>query len=151
MQNRPIFSADFHPGLAQEYIKHAHPMGRTIVTPGKSSTAPYGSDKKAWRLATAGGDNVVRVRFYRCVQCYGADCSVDPMPQIWLVTPTADSNVATPAAASTSSATAAAKELASYPRVEYLASLSRHSAVVNVVRFSPSGMQTLLHPSGRQC
>jgi chromatin assembly factor 1 subunit B len=27
------------------------------------------------------------------------------------------------------------------PRVEYLATLSRHSAAVNVVRFSPNGMQ----------
>ncbi|PWN20418.1 WD40 repeat-like protein [Microstroma glucosiphilum] len=67
-----------------------------------------------WRLATAGGDNNVR---------------------IWLVKP----GIPSPAAMA-SAATAGMPTPAPHPpRVEYLATLTRHSGVVNCVRFSPAG------------
>ena len=59
---RPIFSADFQPFPAESYMKHEHPMGRTEV---KEAAASH--EGKAWRLATAGGDNHVRVSVNSCI------------------------------------------------------------------------------------
>ncbi|PWN30873.1 WD40 repeat-like protein [Jaminaea rosea] len=67
-----------------------------------------------WRLATAGGDNNVR---------------------IWLVKP----SIPSPAAMANAAAAGLPSTSPHPPRVEYLATLTRHSGVVNCVRFSPSG------------
>ncbi|KAJ7672367.1 hypothetical protein DFH06DRAFT_967813, partial [Mycena polygramma] len=66
---------------------------------------------QAYRLATAGEDNHVRV---------------------WMVHPNIRPREL--------EADAAAGEKPRPARVEYLATLSRHSATVNVVRFSPNGV-----------
>lgn len=66
---------------------------------------------ESWRLATAGGDNNVR---------------------IWRIHP----NIPSPAALAAASSTTTAVHP---PRAEYAATLARHTGVVNVVRFSPHG------------
>ena len=64
---------------------------------------------QSWRLATAGGDNNVR---------------------IWMIHP----NIPSPSALA-----AASGVKPNPPRSEYIATLARHTGVVNVVRFSPHG------------
>lgn len=71
--------------------------------------APVLAGGQSWRLATAGGDNNVR---------------------IWMIHP----NIPSPAALAASSTGAMHP-----PRTEYAATLTRHTGVVNVVRFSPQG------------
>ncbi|KAA1474538.1 WD40 repeat-like protein [Dentipellis sp. KUC8613] len=70
--------------------------------------------RQAYRLATGGEDNHVR---------------------IWMVHP----NIIPPSLAEVASSDATGAPSARPARVEYLATLSRHSAAVNVVRFSPNG------------
>ncbi|KAF8216296.1 WD40-repeat-containing domain protein [Mycena galopus ATCC 62051] len=73
----------------------------------KARAAPFGT--QAYRLATAGEDNHVRV---------------------WMVHPNIHGG---------REAEGSVEAKARPARVEYLATLSRHSAAVNVVRFSPNG------------
>ncbi|KAJ7753884.1 chromatin assembly complex protein [Mycena olivaceomarginata] len=94
--SKPISSCDFQPIP----FKKARPSGGD----------PRAFASQAYRLATAGEDNHVRV---------------------WMVHP----NIR-PAELEVDSKDAGAPRPA---RVEYLATLSRHSAAVNVVRFSPNG------------
>ncbi|KAJ7672365.1 WD40 repeat-like protein [Mycena polygramma] len=96
--SKPISSCDFQP------------------VPFKKARPPQGGDvrafaSQAYRLATAGEDNHVRV---------------------WMVHPNIRPRELEADAA-------AAGEKPRPARVEYLATLSRHSAAVNVVRFSPNG------------
>lgn len=71
--------------------------------------APVLAGGQSWRLATAGGDNNVRM---------------------WMIHP----NIPSPAALAASSSASPHP-----PRAEYMSTLTRHTGVVNVVRFSPSG------------
>ncbi|KAG6835054.1 hypothetical protein H0H93_005249 [Arthromyces matolae] len=94
--SKPISSCDFQP------------------VPFKKARPGAGQDKvfasQAYRLATAGEDNHVR---------------------LWMVHP----NIRPSTLVEEQDAANAPRP----PRVEYLATLSRHSAAVNVVRFSPNG------------
>ena len=90
---------------------------------------------QAYRLATGGEDNHVRVgthialaHAHSCTETLVRDC---PLLQLWMVHP----NILPPSLVEGTSETPAPRP----PRVEYLATLSRHSAAVNVVRFSPNG------------
>ncbi|GAA94946.1 uncharacterized protein L969DRAFT_53259 [Mixia osmundae IAM 14324] len=106
---QPIFSADFHPLPADQYRKtSAHPYMSKDMSPDRDP-------ELCWRLATAGGDNNVR---------------------IWLVHPEPRPAPGEAPAATGSSQTGAG---IGSPRVEYLATLTKHTAVVNIVRFSPKG------------
>ncbi|BGP56977.1 hypothetical protein JCM8202_000470 [Rhodotorula sphaerocarpa] len=135
---QPIYSTDFHAIAPTEHTR----------------THKHGHDA-AWRLATCGGDNKIRLWL------------VQPRPsaQASAPHPTAASLLAAiksaaeqpppsrsgPAAAaapeepvaSTSKAPApipaAAAGSTPDPKVEYLATLSQHQGVVNCVRFSPAG------------
>lgn len=71
--------------------------------------APILAGGQSWRLATAGGDNNVR---------------------IWMIHP----NIPSPSAMAASSGATPHP-----PRTEYVATLARHTGAVNVVRFSPRG------------
>ncbi|KAJ7829110.1 hypothetical protein B0H13DRAFT_2116416 [Mycena leptocephala] len=94
--SKPISSCDFQPV----------PFKKARPPPG---SAPSAFAAQAYRLATAGEDNHVRVWMVypniRPLDLEGAGEGVAPRPA----------------------------------RVEYLATLSRHSAAVNVVWFSPNG------------
>lgn len=86
------------------------PPGQALSSASEVIQAPLQAGGQSWRLATAGGDNNVRM---------------------WMVHP----NIPSPAAVA-----AATKDSKPHPpRTEYLATLSRHTGVVNVVRFSPAG------------
>ncbi|WFD42230.1 Chromatin assembly factor 1 subunit [Malassezia psittaci] len=89
------------------------PPGRALAGEGSEATtethALVLAGGASWRLATAGGDNNVR---------------------IWIIHP----QIPSPAALA-----AAGQAAAHPPRAEYAATLSRHTGVVNVVRFSPHG------------
>ncbi|KAK7042652.1 WD-repeats-region domain-containing protein [Favolaschia claudopus] len=94
--SKPISSCDFQP----VQFKKARPQGD-----------PRAFASQAYRLATGGEDNHVRVwMVYPNIR--PAEVEAESMP---------DAGPPRPA------------------RVEYLATLSRHSAAVNVVRFSPNG------------
>ncbi|KAI0049498.1 WD40 repeat-like protein [Auriscalpium vulgare] len=97
--SKPIATCDFQP-IA---FKKARPaQDKTFA-------------RQAYRLATGGEDNHVRV---------------------WMVHP----NILPPSLAEEAASGDATNPPAPRPpRVEYLATLSRHSAAVNVVRFSPNG------------
>ena len=89
------------------------PPGQSLVGEGTAHDgaiqAPILAGGQSWHLATAGGDNNVR---------------------IWRIHP----NIPSPAARA-----AAGNVPPHPPRAEYVATLARHTGVVNVVRFSPSG------------
>lgn len=115
----PIYSCAFQP-IAAARLQHVldHNFGQAAgLVPGQTLSSadggavqPLQAGGQSWRLATAGGDNNVR---------------------LWMVHP----NVPSPAAIA--AATGNARPLP--PRTEYLATLSRHTGVVNAVRFSPGG------------
>ncbi|GAA5999197.1 Cac2p [Rhodotorula paludigena] len=135
---KPIFSADFHRVQPSQHLKPAHPYAKLAATgleqphdPKKEARDRDRADRdKVWRLATCGGDNLVR---------------------LWLVTPRPPPAApsltlpANPSAAASSSSKQPAppqlpKQLADPdPKVDYLATLSQHTGVVNCVRFAPHG------------
>ncbi|CAO1628321.1 unnamed protein product [Sympodiomycopsis kandeliae] len=134
---QPIYSCSFQPITPPQLKKVLdYNLGQSIGLPpdktvshsnehdagGSASTSQQQTSKNApldiaggqnWRLATAGGDNNIR---------------------IWLVKP----SIPSPAAMA-SVPQGMPTPTPHPPRVEYLATLSRHSGVVNCVRFSPSG------------
>ncbi|KAI3627569.1 CAC2 [Malassezia furfur] len=95
------------------YSSAGLPPGRALPGEGSEAAsethAPILAGGQSWRLATAGGDNNVR---------------------IWIIHP----HIPSPSALAAAGAAAAHP-----PRAEYAATLARHTGVVNVVRFSPSG------------
>lgn len=130
----PIYSCDFQPitssrltnvldhnlgqGKCQVQYPNASasglPPGQSLSGHSEASKhneqqAPVLAGGQSWRLATAGGDNNVRM---------------------WMIHP----NIPSPAALAASSSASPHP-----PRAEYMSTLSRHTGVVNVVRFSPSG------------
>ena len=69
---RPIFSADFHSIVPEKHRKAVHPYAKEgLVVAGTRTEAdgagvevkPVGQEEEEviWRLATAGGDNTIRV------------------------------------------------------------------------------------------
>ncbi|KAK9900679.1 WD40 repeat-like protein [Cystobasidium minutum MCA 4210] len=118
---KPIFSCDFQPFECVQHKRQLNPYQRTAdnVSDG---------DGKLWRVATAGGDNNVR---------------------IWLAIPNppiASSTSASSAIIGSKDAGKTVQPISSSssvnygkPKVEYLATLDRHTLTVNVVRFSPGG------------
>lgn len=63
-ETMPIFSADFHQIDPSEYRKVVHPyqqQQQPLVQPAQAE-----SDETLWRLATAGGDKLVRVSISLC-------------------------------------------------------------------------------------
>ncbi|WFC98153.1 Chromatin assembly factor 1 subunit [Malassezia yamatoensis] len=116
----PIYSCAFQPiaptrlaKILDHNLGQGLPPGRALAGDGSEAAtetqAPVLAGGASWRLATAGGDNNVR---------------------IWIIHP----QIPSPAALA-----AAGKAAAHPPRAEYAATLSRHTGVVNVVRFSPHG------------
>ena len=83
---------------------------QSLSTDLETTQPPVLAGGQSWRLATAGGDNNVRM---------------------WMIHP----NIPSPAAL----AAASSDTTPHPPRTEYLATLARHTGVVNVVRFSPFG------------
>ncbi|CAO1626259.1 unnamed protein product [Parajaminaea phylloscopi] len=134
-ETQPIYSCSFQPvapahlrrvleynygqaaGLPADKTFHSDPTqtaGPSTRTSQRVNAPLDIAGGQNWRLATAGGDNNVR---------------------IWLVKP----SIPSPGAMA-SAAAAGLPSPAPHPaRVEYLATLARHSGVVNCVRFSPSG------------
>ena len=111
---KPISSCDFQP----VGFKKARPASDRNFA------------RQAYRLATAGEDNHVRVSVHH-VECKREWLTRSKM---WMVHP----NILPPSLIEgTNEGDIPAPRP---PRVEYLATLSRHSAAVNVVRFSPNGV-----------
>ncbi|WFD36821.1 Chromatin assembly factor 1 subunit [Malassezia cuniculi] len=115
----PIYSCSFQPISAarlHQVLDHnlgqaaGRAPGQTLSGAEGQAAQPLQAGGQSWRLATAGGDNNVR---------------------LWMVHP----NVPSPAAIAAATGTSRPNP----PRTEYLATLSRHTGVVNVVRFSPDG------------
>lgn len=121
----PIYSCSFQPVSSSRLTQVLdHNLGQAVGLPPGQSLAgdqslstdlettqpPVLAGGQSWRLATAGGDNNVRM---------------------WMIHP----NIPSPAAL----AAASSDTTPHPPRTEYLATLARHTGVVNVVRFSPFG------------
>ncbi|WFC94016.1 Chromatin assembly factor 1 subunit [Malassezia brasiliensis] len=105
----PIYSCAFQPiapGRLAKVLDHNLGQGSEAAS---ETHAPILAGGQSWRLATAGGDNNVR---------------------IWIIHP----HIPSPSALAAAGAAAAHP-----PRAEYAATLARHTGVVNVVRFSPGG------------
>ncbi|CAK5267125.1 unnamed protein product [Mycena citricolor] len=131
--SKPISSCDFQPvgfKKARPHLGTSASQATPTLAAGPTQEREKDRDRdaelrtayasQAYRLATAGEDNHVR---------------------IWMVHPnlcaTAASTSPTSDGRNAMGDGEGEKERA--PRIEYLATLSRHSAAVNVVRFSPNG------------
>ncbi|KAI5480720.1 hypothetical protein MNV49_007647 [Pseudohyphozyma bogoriensis] len=122
----PIFSADFHAISPEAHRKIAHPYAKAAsaaAAASDDSPAPKPDDEKLWRLATAGGDKLVRM--------WLVHPRPPPPPAPLVLVPSTSAVPAAPPPA--------APAFDGSPRVEYLTTLKQHTGVVNVVRFCPVG------------
>jgi len=104
-----MFSSAFSNMIASGLPPGQSLSGQNEASKENDQHPPVLAGGQSWRLATAGGDNNVRM---------------------WMIHP----NIPSPAALAASSSA-----LPHPPRAEYMSTLARHTGVVNVVRFSPSG------------
>ncbi|GAA5977903.1 hypothetical protein JCM10908_005142 [Rhodotorula pacifica] len=143
---QPIYSTDFHSLAPTQHIaKHpyTHQGGKEAYDTTRD---------KAWRLATCGGDN--KIRLWLVHPRPAPSTSQHAATAATLLAAVAGARSLSASAASPSSSSAPAAAAASTPtstsnananapppdpRVEYLATLSQHQGVVNCVRFSPNG------------
>lgn len=79
---RPIFSADFHSISAEKHRKILHPYAASVAGGSASASGTTGGElpgggevgkdnEKLWRLATAGGDKLIRVSIFQWLTGHG--------------------------------------------------------------------------------
>ncbi|KAI8453459.1 chromatin assembly complex protein [Phakopsora pachyrhizi] len=130
---KPIYSTDFQPttpsNLDDLLQNKSHPYTRSEQDRLTESYEKENGFGKVWRLATAGGDNMVMMWL------------VYPKPTIAQLRnyQTVHQLSGTSTHESSTSKTNSGIKHTNAPIVEYLATLAKHQGVVNVVRFCPKG------------